>query len=110
MDILLHHTHIALHRLFLWQQVNAFSATLTPETSSVVVETLIQNLPLLSSSDHHSVFQSLHENMGVCTAIRAAIQSEYQQTITHLFHHLCTRKCVDEFILRSVALSPSDHA
>ena len=64
----------------------------------------LQQLPLVPSRDKENVYESLNDGLCVCESIQAAMQSEYQQTLTNVFLHLCSSNQLRERVIYLVNL------
>ena len=73
------------------------------------MEVFLQQLPLVPSSDKENVYESLSDGLCACESIQTAMQSEYQQTLTNVFLHLCSSNQVNERIICLVILPFSFH-
>ena len=68
------------------------------------MEVFLQQLPLIPSRDKENVYESLNDGLCVCESIQTAMQSEYQQTLTNVFLHLCSSNQIREHIIYLVSL------
>ena len=106
---LLDHTHLVLLRLQVWKCFREFSSSFTSSTSDSVVEVFLQQLPLIRSGDKENVYESLSDGLCVCESIQTAMQSEYQQTLTNVFLHLCSSIQIREHVLYLVSMHSLPH-